>query len=282
MADAAVDDVGHELRRPRASSCARAASTSSTCSAIGTACDAELLPEGGRVHDRDREVPGLELERRHVAPLLDARAGRARCRRSASRGFDVLGGDSGEVDAGDEGGGHRWTTARARAARARATQSTGWTGRASTACHVAASVSPLGGRPRAVCRSISACSVAAPKTPSTGTAGGTPRGAPAARRPRRPWRPCRARPARVGQRRPARAPAAASAAHVGGAGGLPAPPRQAAGAVGRPDLAEALRCRPASGTGRSGRAARSARRRCGCAPTCCALTASTVPPMSFQ
>ena len=47
--------------------------------------------------------------------------------------------------------------AAARAPEPRETQSAGCTGRASTACQVAASVSPLGGRPREVCRPISAC-----------------------------------------------------------------------------------------------------------------------------
>src|SRR5207247_2249505 len=50
-------------------------------------------------------------------------------------------------------------------------QSTGCTGRESTACHVAGSVVPVGGRLRAACRAVSAWTVDAPRTPSTGTAG---------------------------------------------------------------------------------------------------------------
>src|SRR6185312_15704658 len=62
-------------------------------------------------------------------------------------------------------------SAAARAPEPRDTQSAGCTGSASTACQVAASVSPLGGRPREVCKLVSACSVDVPKTPSTGTVG---------------------------------------------------------------------------------------------------------------
>ena len=86
------------------------------------------------------------------------------------------------------------------------------------------------------------------------------------------------RPARVGQRDRRRRRRAQRGPRRG-AGGLPAPPRQPAGAVARPDRAEALRCRRAAGRRRPARAARSARRRCGCARRCCALTASTVPPI---
>ena len=60
---------------------------------------------------------------------------------------------------------------------------------------------------------------------------------------------------------------------------LPGPPRQPARAVGRPERAEALQVRRRRRCRRSGRAARSACRRCGCAASVCALTASTVPPI---
>ena len=106
-------------------------------------------------------------------------------------------------------------------------------------------------------------------------------GAPAARRPRRPWTPCRA-PAIPGPAAARRLPEAGRARPTS-TGRSPA----SSTTTGRrrrtpPTPGGSAGSRRAPATGRSGRAARSGRRRCGCAPSVRALTASTDPPMSFQ
>jgi hypothetical protein len=70
VADAAVDEVGHELHAVglELGACGR--------HVVDLQRDRqpvrmELLSERGRVHHGEREVAGLELVRRHVAPLLD-------------------------------------------------------------------------------------------------------------------------------------------------------------------------------------------------------------------
>ena len=158
--------------------------------------------------------------------------------------------------------------AAARAPEPRETQSAGCTGRASTACQVAGSVSPLA---RQAARGLQAHQRLLRRRAEHAVDGDVGRegdqvllqpddlvalGALVERRPARVLQRLGGS-GRLGERGPRRR-----------AGRLPAPPRQPAGAVRRPHLAEALdlgRRRRLVGLAR---AARSGRRRCGCAPTC--------------
>jgi hypothetical protein len=86
---------------PLASSSARAASTSSTRSAIGAGVGAELLPERGELHEGEGHAAGLELPGGHVAP--GDRALEPEDVGVEGRGAgEVLRGNADEVDGGDE------------------------------------------------------------------------------------------------------------------------------------------------------------------------------------
>ena len=150
---------------------------------------------------------------------------------------------------------------------ASAVQSTGRSGSVSTACHVAASVVPVAGRPRAVWKARSTASVAAVKRPPAVT---TIVGSNDARCccSQMTWSPREPRlqrgPAGIGgDDRRRRGPAERRPRRL--ARRLPAPPRHAARAVARPDRAEARARRRRSRRRRPARSARSARRRCGSA-----------------
>ena len=125
--------------------------------------------------------------------------------------------------------------------------------------------SPVGGRPRAVWNARSDASVAAVKRPPAGTSTRRVERREVLLQPEHlvaPGALAQRRPARVGRRRRAAAPAA-SARPTSGARRLPAPPRHPAGAVARPDRAEALDLGGRRRRRRPARAAPSARRRCG-------------------
>src|SRR5262245_4156959 len=62
----------------------------------------KLEPESVRLHDRDGEVAGFELDRRHVPPALSLRQPQDLAVEVDSR-VDVLGRHGDEVGSGDEG-----------------------------------------------------------------------------------------------------------------------------------------------------------------------------------
>src|SRR5215207_4130749 len=101
VADARVDDVAHELD---ALGLERLASGRDVgdLERHGHRVRLELLAERRRVHDRQREVAGLELHAGHVAPLLALRQ-LERLLVELHRGLEIVGGQGDEVDAGDHG-----------------------------------------------------------------------------------------------------------------------------------------------------------------------------------
>ena len=100
VADAAVDDVAPELHATRLQLGLGALEVvDPELDRVGVRL--ELEPEGVRLHDRDRQVAGLELAGGHRPPalgLLEAEHVAVERR----RGLEVLGRDGDEVGAGDE------------------------------------------------------------------------------------------------------------------------------------------------------------------------------------
>src|SRR5215218_7393594 len=107
LADAAVEDLADELHPLRGEVLVRGLDVVDV-EGKGNGVRAELLAEGGRLHDGERDVAGLELRRGHVAPPLDGRQPEDGSV-EVCRLLEVLGGDAQEIDAGDErrrSGGH--------------------------------------------------------------------------------------------------------------------------------------------------------------------------------